>query len=137
MMSAQSTSASTLMETPIPDAVVNTSPNVTAEADATVQGPVASVLHSLSDSEISKPRSSTHAALSGTYPDSPTTRTLADVVTHLIGSSFQPTAIFSSYLSASLAVIQYLLNRCFWSVRLSFTFATLQFGHFYCLFVPT
>ena len=48
MVSAQSTSASTLMETPIRDAVVNNSPNVTAGADATVQGSVASVLHSLS-----------------------------------------------------------------------------------------
>ena len=48
MVSEQSTSASTLMETPVPDAVVNTSPNVTAGTGATVQGSVASVLHSLS-----------------------------------------------------------------------------------------
>ena len=87
MVSEQSTSASTLMETQIQDALVNTSPNVTLETDATVQGSVASIIHSLSHSEILTPRSSTHVALSGTYPDRPTTRTLADVVTHLMGSS--------------------------------------------------
>ena len=36
------------METPVQDALVNTSPNVTLEADATVQGSMASVIHSLS-----------------------------------------------------------------------------------------
>ena len=93
MVSEQSTSASTLMETQVQDALANTSPNVTLGADATVQGSVASIIHSLSDSEISTPRSSTHADLSGTYPDRPTTRKLADVVTHLMGFSLQPTSL--------------------------------------------
>jgi len=36
------------METPVQDTLVNTSPNVTLGADATVQGSVASVIHCLS-----------------------------------------------------------------------------------------
>ena len=44
-------------------------------------------------SEISMPSSSTHAARSGTYPDSPTTRKLADMVTHLMSSSLQPSSL--------------------------------------------
>ena len=48
MVSEQSASPSALMETPVQDALVNTSPYVTLEADATVQGSVASVIHSLS-----------------------------------------------------------------------------------------
>ena len=47
MVSEQSTSASTLMETQVKDALTHTSPKVTLGADATVQGSVASVIHSL------------------------------------------------------------------------------------------
>ena len=45
------------------------------------------------DSEISTSRSITHAALSGSYSDSPTTRPLAGVVTYLLGSSLQPSSL--------------------------------------------
>ena len=48
MVSEQSTSASTLMETQVQGALAHTSSNVTLGADATVQGSVASVPHSLS-----------------------------------------------------------------------------------------
>ena len=48
MVSDQSASASTLTETPVQDAPVNTSPNFPIGADATVQGSVASVIHTLS-----------------------------------------------------------------------------------------
>ena len=39
------------------------------------------------------PRSSTNAALSGTYPDKPSTRALAHVVTNFLGSSLQPSSL--------------------------------------------
>ena len=45
MMSNQSDSASALTETPVQDAPVNNSPNGAIGADATVQGSVASVIH--------------------------------------------------------------------------------------------
>ena len=45
------------------------------------------------DSEISTACSSTHAALCSNYSDNPTTRTLADVVTYLMGSSLQPSSL--------------------------------------------
>ena len=45
------------------------------------------------DSEISTPCSTTHATHSDAYPDSPTTRTLADVVKHLLHSSLQPSSL--------------------------------------------
>ena len=48
MMSNQSDSASALIERPVQDAPVSTSPNGAIGADATVQGSVASVIHTLS-----------------------------------------------------------------------------------------
>jgi len=93
MMSNQSDSASALTEAPVQDAPVNNSPNNAIGADATVQGSVASVIHTLSDSEILTSRSSTHAALSGSYSDSPTTRPWADIVTYLLGSTLQPSSL--------------------------------------------
>ena len=45
------------------------------------------------DLEISTACSSTHAALCSNYSDNPTTRTLADVVTYLMGSSLQPSSL--------------------------------------------
>lgn len=48
MMSNQPDSASALTETPVQDAPVNNSPNGAIGADATVQGSVASVIHTLS-----------------------------------------------------------------------------------------
>ena len=38
-------------------------------------------------------RSSTHAALSSSYSDRPTTRPLVDIVTYLLGSSLQPSSL--------------------------------------------
>ena len=48
MISSQSDSASARTESPVQDAPVNTSPNCAIGADATVQGSVASVIHTLS-----------------------------------------------------------------------------------------
>ena len=53
MVSDQSASASALTETPVQDAPVNNSPNFPIEAHATVQGSVASVIHTLSGEPLS------------------------------------------------------------------------------------
>ena len=45
------------------------------------------------DSEILTSRSSTHAALSSSYSDRPTTRPLVDIVTYLLSSSLQPSSL--------------------------------------------